>query len=200
MSDQSPLGDEWQSVVSDWQSQPTQQADVDKLIRQTKRRIRRAKCILIGDILATLLFAGCFVYGLFIGDWPIFKTGLMLVLTLGSVYYVYRQIKLREGTWQIQEVSPDAMLGFSIRRAESSLQFIQLVKGSLLISVVGGLIAFGIYYWLEGEFRLWAVVYFVCWCMLFYGVSVKVERRRKTELQELCEQRSARAETEDQAD
>ena len=63
MNDKSPLDDQWQSLVDDWQSQPYQKVDIQALLKQSQKRTLGAKLLLLFDIVATLAIIIAFIVG-----------------------------------------------------------------------------------------------------------------------------------------
>jgi hypothetical protein len=135
-NDKPALDQEWLSMSEDWQTQPYEKVNVATLLAQTKRRTYWAKTLLAIDIIATLAVIMAFFIGLYKGDW-----GHALMLYLGiavviSIFFVYIEIKIRLTTWKGDYKSPEQAIEVAISGCRSSIQYIKLIKLSLLPYII----------------------------------------------------------------
>ncbi|KGJ94930.1 hypothetical protein [Colwellia psychrerythraea] len=123
-----PLDDNWLALSQDWQSQPYEKADVQALLKLTKKRTLLAKSLLAIDILATVGLIIALIVGLYLGDWGIATIAYLAFASLGSIIFVYYEIKIRLRIWQQCCDSPDKAVANAIAGVESSIKYIKLIK------------------------------------------------------------------------
>jgi hypothetical protein len=133
-----PLDENWLILSRDWQAQPFEKTDINKLLKQTKRRTLWAKSLLAIDIIATLGLIIALMVGLYQGDWGTATIAYFTFGSLGSVVFVYYEIEIRLRIWQRSCDSPDKAVENAIAGVESSIKYIKLIKWScwLLLPVV----------------------------------------------------------------
>ncbi|MDO6426329.1 hypothetical protein Q4489_04855 [Thalassotalea sp. 1_MG-2023] len=132
-TDTSFIDEQWQELAKDWQQQPTEKADIKKLLKETKRRTRKAKCLFWGNVVATigLLFGA--MYGTLIEDsWERSFLSYMWGSFVLSVVFCYYEYKIRQTAWQQINDSPENAVNNAIKGIESSLSYIRLTKWSCL--------------------------------------------------------------------
>jgi hypothetical protein len=136
--DEQPLDENWLILSRDWQAQPFEKTDINKLLKQTKRRTLWAKSLLAIDIIATLGLIIALMVGLYQGDWGTATIAYFTFGSLGSVVFVYYEIEIRLRIWQRSCDSPDKAVENAIAGVESSIKYIKLIKWScwLLLPVV----------------------------------------------------------------
>jgi hypothetical protein len=123
-----PLDDDWLLLTQDWQNQPYEKTDIQALLKQTSKRTLLAKLLLLLDITATLgLFIALFV-ALYQGDWGTATVAYLAFGSIGSLVFVYYEIKIRLRSWQHCCDSPDKAVANAISGIESSIRYIQLTK------------------------------------------------------------------------
>ncbi len=136
--DEKALDEEWLLLSQDWQTQPYEKADIEALLKQTKKRTVLAKTLLALDVIATVgLFIALFV-GLYQGDWGSATIAYLSFGSIGSLVFVCYEIKIRLRIWQHCCDSPDKAVENAISGIESSIRYIKLIKLScwLLLPIV----------------------------------------------------------------
>ncbi|WP_448211355.1 hypothetical protein [Colwellia sp. MEBiC06753] len=126
MSEKSPLDDNWQTLVDDWQSQPYQAQDIDKLVKQLSHRTLMAKVILAFDILATLFLLGCLVYQLKTDPDDTATLVFLAVGGLGSLVYTILEFRIRIRTWQLDASDPQQAFEKSISGIKGAIHYANL--------------------------------------------------------------------------
>jgi hypothetical protein len=127
-SEKQPLDDDWLLLTQDWQNQPYEKTDIQALLKQTSKRTLLAKLLLLLDITATLgLFITLF-FALYQGDWETATVAYLTFGSIGSLIFVYYEIKIRLHSWQHCCDSPDKAVANAISGIESSISYIQLTK------------------------------------------------------------------------
>ncbi|MEW6981554.1 hypothetical protein AAD001_02760 [Colwelliaceae bacterium 6471] len=128
-SDNQPaLDNEWLTLAEDWQSQPYDKVDVNKLLKQTQRRTLWAKMLLFIDVLSTLFIIVFFIYGLYKGEW---KTATLFYLgsaSIAFVFYTAYAVKVRVKSWRLMAGDPNKIVESALIGCRSSLQYIKLIK------------------------------------------------------------------------
>jgi hypothetical protein len=127
-SDEQPLDENWLLLSQDWQTQPYEKTDVSALLRQTKKRTLLAKSLLALDVLATLALVVALLVGLYQGDWGTATIAYLTFGSIGSLVFVYYEIKIRLYLWQHCCDSPDKAVANAISGIESSIRYIKLTK------------------------------------------------------------------------
>lgn len=136
--EEKPLDEDWLLLSQDWQTQPYEKTDIEVLLKQTKKRTLLAKSLLALDVIATIsLFIALFV-ALYQGDWGRATVAYLAFGSIGSLVFVYYEIKIRLRIWQHCCDSPDKAVENAISGIESSIRYIKLIKLScwLLLPVV----------------------------------------------------------------
>ncbi|WP_281556180.1 hypothetical protein [Thalassomonas sp. RHCl1] len=136
LNEQSPLDDSWLAISQDWQEQPYEKANLDTLLRKTRRRTWWAKVSLVANILATAGMLLALLVGLYRGDREMPHLVALAVLFVASVVYVYIEVKIRRTAWQLNDAGPDHALKAAISGGESSLQYARLMKWSSYFLVI----------------------------------------------------------------
>lgn len=126
--DEQPLDENWLILSRDWQAQPFEKTDINKLLKQTKRRTLWAKSLLALDVIGTIgTFIALFV-GLYQGGWGTTTIVFLAFAGITSMVFVYYEIKIRLRIWQHSCDSPDKAVANAIVGIESSINFIKLTK------------------------------------------------------------------------
>lgn len=188
MTNQSPLGDDWDDLVQDWQTQPTKHTDADQLLKLTRKRNRRGKCVFVADIVATLFLIGFWCYSYFFDDMSVSLLTWLGFMAVGAVYYLHLQWQIRRSTWQMLTGAPDSMVDFGIRQLDVSLRFLALIRQAAVVLTIGTLVWVSMHYWFEDELLLWALLWCVSWSLLMYAVALKLTKKRQLERQALLSQ------------
>lgn len=126
--DTSALDDNWLALSRDWQSQPYEKTDIQALLKQTQKRTLLAKSLLAIDIIATVAIIIALLVGLYKGDWSTATIAYLTFGSLGSIVFVYYEIKIRLRIWQHSCDSPDNAVANAISGVESSIKYIKLIK------------------------------------------------------------------------
>lgn len=122
------LDEQWLSLSQDWQSQPYEKADIQALLKQTKKRTLLAKSLLAIDAIATVGLIIALLVGLYQGDWGTATIAYLAFGAITSVVFVYYEIKIRLRIWQHSCDSPDKAVANAIAGVESSIKYIKLIK------------------------------------------------------------------------
>ena len=126
--DEQPLDESWLILSQDWQDQPFEKVDIQKLLKQTKKRTLLAKLLLALNVIATVgIFIMLFV-GLYQGDWSTANITYLSFGGVASVIFVYYEIKIRLHIWQQSCDSPDKAVTNAIAGVQSSIKYIKLTK------------------------------------------------------------------------
>ncbi len=124
--------DTWAELSQDWQSQSTPKADLDELVKNTRKRTRMAKLCFSANIIATLGLIIVFLYGVYDGQWG---EPFNIYLGLGglmSVVFVSFETKLRLTTWTQISDSPDKAIENAIALSKASIKYMLITKISFL--------------------------------------------------------------------
>lgn len=116
----------WDAMMSDWQSQPYERADTDKLVRQLTRRTLVAKWMFASNILATLFIAGAWVWFLFDAEDNRALTVFCGVTAILSLVYTVIEFKIRKDTWAMDATDPEQIFNKSLSSARGALQYTKL--------------------------------------------------------------------------
>ena len=127
-SDEQPLDEQWLALSQDWQSQPYEKTDIQALLKQTKKRTLLAKSLLAIDVIATVALIIALLIGLYQGDWGTATIAYLTFGSIGSVIFVYYEIKIRLRIWQHCCDSPDKAVANAVSGIESSIKYIKLIK------------------------------------------------------------------------
>ncbi|WDE00118.1 hypothetical protein [Thalassomonas actiniarum] len=136
LNEQSPLDDSWLAISQDWQEQPYEKANLDVLVKKTRRRTWWAKFLLAANILATLGILIALIAGLYQDNR---QTPTLAYLAFGfvfSVVFVYYEIKIRRSAWQLTDAGPDEALKAAVLGCQSSLQYARLMKWSFYLLII----------------------------------------------------------------
>ena len=131
--DTSIIDEQWAEMAQDWQTQPFTKTDINKLLKQTKKRTVWAKSLLALDLIATFGMLSVAIYMWLSGSKD---QATILYLGIGgvcSVIFVYYAIKIRLAAWQTNCGSPDKAIEQAISGCQSSMSYIKLVKFSCFI-------------------------------------------------------------------
>ena len=116
----------WDAMISDWQSQPYERADTDKLIKQLTRRTRIAKWMFASNILATLFIAGAWAWFLFDAEEKRALTIFSGVIAVFSFIYTVIEFKIRKETWAMDATDPEQIFNKGVSSAKGALQYTKL--------------------------------------------------------------------------
>lgn len=184
--EEQPLDDDWLLLSQDWQAQPYEKTDIDALLKQTKKRTLLAKSLLGIDIVATIgLFIALFV-GLYIGDWGTATIAYLSFGSIGSLVFVYYEIKIRLQIWQHCCDSPDKAVANAISGIESSIRYIKLTKLSCWFLLPAA--NWYIYAMLEESEKSPWPPFFVMnsFIIVMWSITHWFHLKRKKELKQLC--------------
>ncbi|WDE12903.1 hypothetical protein [Thalassomonas haliotis] len=136
LNEQAPLDDNWLAISQDWQAQPYEKANLDALVKKTRRRTWWAKLVLAANVLATGGILLALIIGYYLGKW---QTPTLAYLAFGfvfSVVFVYYEIKIRRSAWQLTNAGADEALKAAVLGCQSSLQYARLMKWSFYFLVI----------------------------------------------------------------
>ncbi len=128
MTDKSPLDEQWDDLVSDWQTQPYEKVDIDKLVKQLSKRTLWAKILLGLDMLATIfLFSAC--YWQATNEPEDVATIIYLGIgALGSLVYTVLLLRIRLQTWKMDASDPKQYFDKTISGIKGALKFAKLLQ------------------------------------------------------------------------
>jgi len=179
------LDEQWLALSQDWQTQPYEKTDIQVLLKQTQKRTLLAKLLLALDIIATIGLIIALLVGLYQGDWGTATIAYLAFGSLGSLVFVYYEIKIRLRIWQHCCDSPDKAVENAISGIESSIKYIKLVKLScwFLLPVVN----WYIYAMLEeSEKSPWPPFIFInIFVLVMWCITHWFQLKRKKELAQL---------------
>ncbi len=127
------LDEDWLNLSQDWQNQPFEKTDISKLVKKTKNRTLKAKLLLAINILFTLAVIGTLFIALYQGDWDKPTLAYLGFGSIGSIIFVYYEIKIRLSFWSHLCDSPDKAIANAIAGVESSINYLKLTKLSCYV-------------------------------------------------------------------
>ena len=176
---------DWLAMSNDWQSQPFAKADIEVLLKRTRRRTYWAKSCLALNVIATIGILIFFVYGLLQDEFGEPVNSYLGICGLLSIVFVYYEFKIRLTTWQQCCDSPDKAIVNAIASCESSIKYCVLTK----ISFIPFLVVINWFLFTidgESEKSIWPPVIFVnSFMLLAYGVTELFLRKRRAEHKKL---------------
>ena len=177
--------DTWAELRQDWQSQPYQKVDVQALLTQTRNRTFWAKFLLAINILATMAFIVVVIVLWMNNSQDKATISYLTFATIGSVVFVYYEIKIRLKAWKQISASPDLAIKNAIKGIESSINYIRLTKFSCWF-----LIPAGSWYVIEMAKQNDKSIWFGLIIMnvsvgVMWGITHLFHRKRKMELDKL---------------
>jgi len=176
---------DWLAMSNDWQSQPFAKADIEVLLKRTRRRTYWAKSCLALNIIATISILAGFIYGLLHDEFGEPVNSYLGICGLLSIVFVYYELKIRLTTWQQCCDSPDKAISNAIAGCESSIKYFVLTKVSFIpfLAVINWFL-----FTIDGESEktTWPPIIFVNSFMLIaYCVTEFLLRKRRAELKKL---------------
>lgn len=185
-SDEQPLDENWLLLSQDWQTQPYEKTDIQALLKQTKNRTLLAKSLLAIDVIATVGLIITLLVGLYQGDWGTATITYFAFGSIGSLVFVYYEIKIRLRIWQHCCDSPDKAVENAISGIESSIRYIKLIKLSycLLLPAVNWYLHV---MYEESEKSVWPPLLFInSFLIISWAVTHWFHLKREKELAQLC--------------
>lgn len=184
-SSQEALDNTWAELAQDWQSQPYEKVDVQALLTQTKKRTYWAKFLLGLNILATISIIIVVIVMWLRNSQDKTTMTYLIFAAVGSIVFVYYEIKIRLNAWQQISTSPDLAVKYAIKGIESSINYIRLTKFSCWFFVPAGN-----WYVIEmaqqSDKPLWLGLIMMNSAMaLIWGMTHFFHLKRKTELAKL---------------
>jgi hypothetical protein len=175
---------QWLSLTQDWQSQPTQAVDSQKLLKTIKRR---SAVIWLTSILDVVVVAGAWCFGLWMSFEP--EKQMVAVFVLMSALWgsviVYIEFSMRKGTWTMSEAGNSSILDFSIKRCEVAIKIGHYVTPAML-SFMGIIVLWQmIGYWLTDKMHWELSIGFVLWGAICIVASKQIIKRKTKELAKL---------------
>lgn len=182
---QEALDHTWAELTQDWQSQPYEKVDVQALLSQTKKRTFWAKFLLALNILATVCFIVVVIVMWLSNSQDKTTMTYLIFAAVGSVIFVYYEIKIRLITWQQVSASPDMAVKNAIKGIESSINYIRLTKFSCWF-----LVPAGSWYVIEmakqNDKSIWlGLIIMNVSVGVMWGITHLFHRKRKAELAKL---------------
>ncbi|MFD2164763.1 hypothetical protein ACFSJY_00660 [Thalassotalea euphylliae] len=126
MSEKSPIDEQWDSLVDDWQSQPYEKVDTNKLIKQLKKRTFYAKLVLFLDVIATVGLAWSFFWSLDNDDFNLPTTIYLGVGAVGSLIYTILAFNIRFATWRMDASDPEQVFHKNMSALKGAIQYANL--------------------------------------------------------------------------
>lgn len=130
MKDKSPLDDQWDDLVNDWQSQPYEKLDLNKLIKQLRRRTIGAKILLGFDVLATILLSVACYWHLTQEPYDLPTIIYLGIGAFGSLIYTIICFRIRIQTWRMDASDPQQYYEKTLSGIKGALKFAKLLKYS----------------------------------------------------------------------
>jgi len=127
------LDKDWLHITQDWQNQPFEKTDIRKLVKQTKNRTLKAKLLLAINVFCTLAIVSTFFIALYQGDWDMPTLAYLGFGSIGSIIFIYYELKIRLSVWSHLCDSPDKAIANAIAGVESSINYLKLTKFSFYI-------------------------------------------------------------------
>ena len=182
---QEALDNTWAELTQDWQSQPYEKVDVQALLSQTKKRTFWAKFLLALNILATVCFIVVVIVMWLSNSQDKTTMTYLIFAAVGSVIFVYYEIKIRLIAWQQVSASPDMAVKNAIKGIESSINYIRLTKFSCWF-----LVPAGSWYVIEmakqNDKSIWlGLIIMNVSVGVMWGITHLFHRKRKAELAKL---------------
>ena len=182
---QEALDHTWAELTQDWQSQPYEKVDVQALLSQTKKRTFWAKFLLALNILATVCFIVVVIVMWLSNSQDKTTMTYLIFAAVGSVIFVYYEIKIRLIAWQQVSASPDMAVKNAIKGIESSINYIRLTKFSCWF-----LVPAGSWYVIEmakqNDKSIWlGLIIMNVSVGVMWGITHLFHRKRKAELAKL---------------
>ena len=182
---QEALDNTWAELTQDWQSQPYEKVDVQALLSQTKKRTFWAKFLLALNILATVCFIVVVIVMWLSNSQDKTTMTYLIFAAVGSVIFVYYEIKIRLIAWQQVSASPDMAVKNAIKGIESSINYIRLTKFSCWF-----LVPAGSWYVIEmakqNDKSMWlGLIIMNVSVGVMWGITHLFHRKRKAELAKL---------------
>ena len=182
---QEALDHTWAELTQDWQSQPYEKVDVQALLSQTKKRTFWAKFLLALNILATVCFIFVVIVMWLSNSQDKTTMTYLIFAAVGSVIFVYYEIKIRLIAWQQVSASPDMAVKNAIKGIESSINYIRLTKFSCWF-----LVPAGSWYVIEmakqNDKSMWlGLIIMNVSVGVMWGITHLFHRKRKAELAKL---------------
>lgn len=128
------LDDNWLQLSQDWQAQPYEKTDIPALVKQTRKRTLYAKVLLAINVIATLSVCIALLVALYQGDWGTPTIAYLAFGSIGSIIFVYYEMKIRLRIWRQCCDSPDKAITNAVAGIESSITYIKLTKFSFWLS------------------------------------------------------------------
>ena len=175
----------WAELTQDWQSQPYEKVDVQALLSQTQKRTFWAKFLLALNILATVCFIAVVIVMWLSNSQDKTTMTYLIFAAVGSVIFVYYEIKIRLIAWQQVSASPDMAVKNAIKGIESSINYIRLTKFSCWF-----LVPAGSWYVIEmatqNDKSMWlGLIIMNVSVGVMWGITHLFHRKRKAELAKL---------------
>lgn len=175
----------WAELTQDWQSQPYEKVDVQALLSQTQKRTFWAKFLLALNILATVCFIAVVIVMWLSNSQDKTTMTYLIFAAVGSVIFVYYEIKIRLIAWQQVSASPDMAVKNAIKGIESSINYIRLTKFSCWF-----LVPAGSWYVIEmakqNDKSMWLGLIIINVSVgVMWGITHLFHRKRKAELAKL---------------
>jgi hypothetical protein len=133
LPEEKPIDEEWLLLSRDWQTQPYAKTDIRKLVKQTKNRTLKAKLLFAINVFFTLAIVGTFFIAMYQGDWDMPTLIYLGFGSIGSIIFVYYELKIRLSVWSHLCDSPDKAIANAIAGVESSINYLKLTKLSFYI-------------------------------------------------------------------
>lgn len=180
-----PLDQEWLELAQDWQQQPFTTVDMDKLTKKTARRLLKTKLIFVIDLIAIIGVIILFFYLWLFSSEDKSTVIYMGFAALTSPIYMYISYKMRIDSWKVGVGTPTSAISAAIKACYSSIQYLQLIKYCSFIMFIP--INWYIYAIKAAQNKpmLLGLILTNSILLLMYGISQRMQQKRKKELVEL---------------
>jgi len=126
MTEKSPLDEQWDDLMEDWQSQPYEKVDIDKLVKQMKKRTFFAKAVLFLDVIATISLFSALYYVLTEEPDDVATAIYVGIGAVGSLIYTIIEFNIRIKTWRLDASDPKQAFEKNISGLKGAIQYANL--------------------------------------------------------------------------
>ncbi len=130
--DTSAIDQQWLTLTQDWQQQSFEKTDINKLLKQSQRRVWWSKGCFALNIIATVLLLLLFGYGIANGQFGKLLNSYFGLGGIMSLIFVYYEMRIRRHSWSHITGSPTQAIEHAISCCQSSIKYMSLIKWSAL--------------------------------------------------------------------
>lgn len=184
MNEKPPLDDDWLEIANDWQSQPYEPADIDKISKTVKWKIIKSK-LLFGLNIFLVLGIYCMTIYAWLMEWSKVELAYLLFGCIGGIYAAHREYTIRKGTWRYTATTPEEVIDSAIQSYRASIKYCDYnIWGSLIVSIGG------IWFITESaksadKSPIMGIVVYCVLMLMIVGICWHVKKKRQKTLSEL---------------